>query len=197
MAEEKQNVVSQEEEFSGEKLENAAQEEKTTGEQVENEETTVSTEEQLLKKIEELEKEKEELTNKYLRAQADLQNFRNRVNREKQQMLMYQSQRVIEALLPVMDNFERAIAAGKSENSTLESMLEGIEMVFRQIEAVFEQEGVQVIPAVGQPFDPNVHQAVMQEESDQYEPGIVVKEFQKGYQLKGRVIRPSMVSVSS
>lgn len=171
-------------------------EEKQT-EVVSEEEIVDNIEEKYLQKIEQLEKEKEELNNKYLRTQADLQNFRARVSREKEQILTFQSQRVIESLLPVMDNFERALTAGKSENSTLESMVEGIEMVFRQIEGVFEQEGVQVIPATGQPFDPNVHQAVMQEESDEYESGIVMEEFQKGYQLKGRVIRPSMVKVSS
>ena len=182
MAEEKQTEVVSEEEILPEEV---------------TEETTENIEEKYLQQIEQLEKEKEELNNKYLRVQADLQNYRTRVNRDKEQMLMFQSQRVIESLLPVMDNFERAIAAGKNENSTLESMVEGIEMVFRQIENVFDQEGVHVIPAQGQPFDPNVHQAVMQEESDEFESCIVIQEFQKGYQLKGRVIRPSMVKVSS
>ena len=182
MSEEKQTEVVSEEEVLSEEV---------------TEEKEENIEEKYLEKIEQLEKEKEELNNKYLRAQADLQNFRTRVNREKEQLLMFQSQRVIESLLPVMDNFERAIAAGKSDNSNLESLVEGIEMVFRQIQNVFEQEGVQVIPAVGEPFDPNVHQAVMQEESDEYESGIVTQEFQKGYQLKGRVICPSMVKVSS
>lgn len=182
MAEEKQTEVVSEEEVLSEEV---------------HEETAENMEEKYLKKIEQLEKEKEDLNNKYLRTQADLQNFRTRVNREKEQLLMFQSQRVIESLLPVMDNFERAIAAGNNENSTLESMLEGIQMVFRQVQSVFEQEGVQVIPAEGQLFDPNLHQAVMQEESDEYESGMIMQELQKGYQLKGRVIRPSMVKVSS
>lgn len=190
MTEEKQQVQQENVEMQ-ETSEEAVQEEAI------EEEATVNREQELLEQIQQLEKEKEELNNKYLRAQADIQNVRNRAVKEREQLITYQSQRVIESLLPVVDNFERALEAGKSENSSLESLLQGIEMVFRQIEQLFDQEGVQAIPAVGQPFDPNLHQAVMQEESVEHESGIVIQEFQKGYQLKGRVIRPSMVKVSS
>ena len=148
--------------------------------------------------IAQLQAEKDEMYNKFLRAQADLQNFRTRVNKEKEQMLMYSSQRVIEALLPVVDNFERAIAASQGSSSQdAEALAQGVEMVFRQLQQVFEQEGVTTVPGVGSPFDPNMHQAVMQEESSEYESGIIIEEFQKGYKLKDRVIRPSMVKVSS
>ncbi|MED0674821.1 nucleotide exchange factor GrpE [Aneurinibacillus thermoaerophilus] len=156
----------------------------------------VPREQELQAQIQQLQAEKDELYNKYLRAQADLQNFRIRVNREKEQMMKYQSQRVIEALLPVVDNFERAIAASKDAKDA-SALAEGIEMVFRQLQQVLEQEGVTTVPGVGEPFDPNMHQAVMQEESDEYESGIIIEEFQKGYKLKDRVIRPSMVKVSS
>ena len=148
--------------------------------------------------IAQLQAEKDEMYNKFLRAQADLQNFRTRVNKEKEQMLMYSSQRVIEALLPVVDNFERAIAASEdAESQDAQALAQGVEMVFRQLQQVFEQEGVTTVPGVGSPFDPNMHQAVMQEESSEYESGIIIEEFQKGYKLKDRVIRPSMVKVSS
>jgi molecular chaperone GrpE len=156
----------------------------------------VPREQELQAQIQQLQAEKDELYNKYLRAQADLQNFRIRVNREKEQMMKYQSQRVIEALLPVVDNFERAIAASKDAKDA-SALAEGIEMVFRQLQQVLEQEGVTTVPGVGEPFDPNMHQAVMQEESDEYESGIIIEEFQIGYKLKDRVIRPSMVKVSS
>lgn len=155
-----------------------------------------SREEELLAQIEQLKAEKEELHNKYLRAQADLQNFRVRVNREKEQLLQYSSQRAIEALLPVVDNFERAIEASQDAQDP-GALKEGIEMVFRQLQQVLEQEGVSAVPGVGEPFDPNMHQAVMQEASSEHESGIIIEEFQKGYKLKDRVIRPSMVKVSS
>ncbi|WP_027415802.1 nucleotide exchange factor GrpE [Aneurinibacillus terranovensis] len=153
-------------------------------------------EQELLAKIEQLTQEKEENYNKYLRAQADLQNFRARTNKEKEQLLTYSSQRVIEALLPVIDNFDRALSASK-EATDMDTLVQGVEMVFRQLQQVLDQEGVTTLPGVGEPFDPNLHQAVMQEESSEYEPGIIIEEFQKGYKLKERVIRPSMVKVSS
>jgi molecular chaperone GrpE len=168
----------------------------TTEEAAQAEPAELSREEQLLAEIEQLKAEKEEMYNKFLRAQADLQNFRTRVNKEKEQMLKYASQRAIEALLPVVDNFERAIMASK-EATDRDALAEGIEMVFRQLQQVLEQEGVTTVPGVGSPFDPNMHQAVMQEESSEHESGIIIEEFQKGYMLKDRVIRPSMVKVSS
>jgi molecular chaperone GrpE len=168
----------------------------TTEEAAQTEPAELSREEQLLAEIEQLKAEKEEMYNKFLRAQADLQNFRTRVNKEKEQMLKYASQRAIEALLPVVDNFERAIMASKDATDK-GALAEGIEMVFRQLQQVLEQEGVTTVPGVGSPFDPNMHQAVMQEESSEHESGIIIEEFQKGYMLKDRVIRPSMVKVSS
>jgi molecular chaperone GrpE len=168
----------------------------TTEEAEQTEPAELSREEQLLAEIEQLKAEKEEMYNKFLRAQADLQNFRTRVNKEKEQMMKYASQRAIEALLPVVDNFERAITASK-DAADKDALTEGIEMVFRQLQQVLEQEGVTTVPGVGSPFDPNMHQAVMQEESSEHESGIIIEEFQKGYMLKDRVIRPSMVKVSS
>jgi molecular chaperone GrpE len=162
----------------------------------ESEASELSREEELLAQIAQLQAEKEELQNKYLRSQADLQNFRTRVNKEKEQLLKYSSQRVIEALLPVVDNFERAMAASK-DTQDASALAEGIGMVFRQLQQVLEQEGVTALPGVGEPFDPNMHQAVMQEENNEYESGVIIEEFQKGYKLKDRVIRPSMVKVSS
>ncbi|WCK53493.1 nucleotide exchange factor GrpE [Aneurinibacillus sp. Ricciae_BoGa-3] len=156
----------------------------------------VSREEQLLAQIEQLQQEKEENYNKFLRAQADLQNFRTRVNKEKEQLHKYASQKVIEALLPIIDNFDRAVSASK-ETKDFDNLVEGVDMVFRQLQQILVQEEVTPLPGVGEPFDPNLHQAVMQQESSDYAPGIIIEEFQKGYRLKDRVIRPSMVKVSS
>lgn len=153
-------------------------------------------EQQLLQELEQAKQQAEENYNRFLRAQADFDNYRRRTLKEKEEMNKYASARVIESLLPVIDNFERAIEAGKNQTDQ-DALMEGIHMVFRQLMQVLEQEDVKVIEAVGKPFDPNYHQAVMQVESEEHESGIVVEEFQKGYIMKERVIRPSMVKVSS
>lgn len=142
-----------------------------------------------------LEAELEEMKNRFLRAQADLENFRRRTRKEKEEQLKYASLPIIKALLPALDNLERALSAGAEASST-DGLVEGVEMVNRQILSILEQEGLQRIPAVGEPFNPEFHEAVMQVESDEFDSGIVVEELQKGYQLKDRVIRPAMVKVS-
>lgn len=138
----------------------------------------------------------DELQNKLLRAQADFDNFRRRARQEKEEFAKYASQKLLEQLIPVFDNFERAVSASK-ENQDLDSLAKGIDMIYRQMSQVLEQEGVKPIEAVGQPFNPEFHQAVMQVESEEHEEGIIVEELQKGYMLKEKVIRPSMVKVSS
>lgn len=150
---------------------------------------------ELEEKLKEAEQKAEENYNRFLRAQADFENFRRRTRKEKEELEAYASVSLIEQLLPVLDNFERAIEAGK-QTEDQEGMLKGVEMVFNQIKQVLQQQGLVEIEAVGQPFDPHVHEAVMQVESEEYQSGYVVEELQKGYKLKDRVIRPSMVKVS-
>ena len=137
----------------------------------------------------------EENQNKMLRALADMENLRKRVRKEQEDLQKYASQKLVEELLPVLDNFERALAADK-ETMTVDSLLKGVDMVYRQMTQVFEKEGLQVIEAKGKPFDPNVHQAVMQTQDPDLESGVVVEELQKGYLFKDRVIRPTMVKVN-
>jgi len=160
------------------------------------EETEQAKETDSKEEIEQLKKQVEENYNRYLRAQADFDNYRKRTRREQEDLVRYSAQPVIEGLLPALDNLERALAAAK-ESQDVESLAKGVDMIFRQIVQTLEQEGLQPIEAVGKPFDPHFHQAVMQEESPDHEAGIVIQELQKGYQLKDRVIRPSMVKVSS
>ncbi len=145
--------------------------------------------------LEELQKQAEENQQRYLRAQADFDNFRRRTIKEKEELVQYASAKLIDQLLPIMDNFERAFAAAEA-SSDLESFTKGIEMIFRQLNQTLEGEGLKVMEAVGQPFNPEFHQAIMQVESDEYEEGVVVEEVQKGYMLKDKVIRPAMVKVS-
>ncbi|WP_067837087.1 nucleotide exchange factor GrpE [Amphibacillus sediminis] len=145
--------------------------------------------------LKQLEAEKEEIYQKLLRIQAEYDNFRKRTQREKAADLKYKSQSLVTELLPVVDNFERALQT-KPDSEQAQSFVEGIEMVYRQLQTALEKEGVEVIETVGQPFDPNVHQAVLQVEDDSYESNTVVEEMQKGYRLKDRVIRPAMVKVN-
>lgn len=137
----------------------------------------------------------EELQQRLLRAQADFDNFRRRTVKEKEELAQYASSKLVTELLPVLDNFERALAAAQT-GSEEQSFVKGVNMIFRQFMQVLEQEGVKAMNAVGEPFNPEFHQAIMQVESEEHEEGIVVEEVQKGYMLKDRVLRPAMVKVS-
>lgn len=173
-------------------VEEAAEEKVNSEEQAEEQEAAESAENA---RYEELAKLAEENQQKYLRAQADFDNFRRRTMKEKEELGQYASMKLISQLLPIVDNFERAIAASSS-NSDYDSLAKGVDMTFRQLAATLEQEGLTPMNAVGQPFNPEFHQAIMQVESEEHEEGIVVEEIQKGYMLKDRVIRPAMVKVS-
>jgi molecular chaperone GrpE len=133
---------------------------------------------------------------RFLRAQADFDNFRRRSRQEKEEFAKYASLKLIEQLLPVVDNFERALAAARDITDP-DALQKGVDMIFRQLGQILEQEGLKPIDAVGQPFNPEYHQAIMQVESAEHEEGIVVEEIQKGYYLKDKVLRPTMVKVSS
>ncbi|WP_275671724.1 nucleotide exchange factor GrpE [Paenibacillus ginsengarvi] len=147
------------------------------------------------RELEEQRKLADEHYQRYLRTQADFDNFRRRSRQEKEDFAKYASGKLIEQLLPIVDNFERAIAVSK-DNSDHEALLKGVDMIFRQFDAVLAAEGLQRIESVGQPFNPEFHQAIMQVESEEHEEGTVVEEVQKGYMLKDKVLRPSMVKVS-
>ncbi|AZN40431.1 nucleotide exchange factor GrpE [Paenibacillus albus] len=146
-------------------------------------------------RIAELTKLADENQQRYLRAQADFDNFRRRTMKEKEDLAQYASMKLISQLLPVVDNFGRAVEAAKS-GGDVESFAKGVDMIFRQFEQVLEAEGLKAMEVVGEPFNPDFHQAIMQVESDEHEEGIVVEEVQKGYVLKDKVLRPAMVKVS-
>jgi molecular chaperone GrpE len=145
--------------------------------------------------LEQLRKQADENYQRYLRTQADFDNFRRRARQEKEDLAKYASQKLVESLVPIIDNFDRALQSSK-ETQDFDGLVKGIDMVFRQFEGVLQTEGVKQIESVGQPFNPEFHQAIMQVETDEYEEGIVVEELQKGYMLNDRVIRPAMVKVS-
>ncbi|MBS8264965.1 nucleotide exchange factor GrpE [Mesobacillus boroniphilus] len=147
------------------------------------------------RKVAELEGKLEEAENRYLRLQADFDNFRRRSRIELEASAKYRAQSIITDLLPAIDNFERALKMDV-DNEQAKSLKQGVEMVYRSLLDALKNEGVEVIEAVGKEFDPHLHQAVMQAEDENFGPNIVVEEFQKGYILKDRIIRPTMVKVN-
>jgi len=135
----------------------------------------------------------EELNAKYMRLMADFQNQKKRFDKEKADIHQYANEKIVKNLLEVLDNFERALDATKDADPSLH---EGMELIFKQLVAALEKAGVAEIKALGEEFDPNFHNAVMMEETDEYESNKVSEVMQKGYTLNSRVIRPSMVKVA-
>ncbi|QTV11130.1 nucleotide exchange factor GrpE [Bacillus altitudinis] len=163
--------------------------------QAETEEVKHDEQSAFQEKIDELQQLLDEKENKILRVQADFVNYKRRARTEVETVQKYRSQHVVSDLLPALDNFERALGIDP-DNEQTKSLLEGMQMVYRQLVEALKNEGVEPIEAVGKEFDPNLHQAVMQVEDENYDSNIVVEELQKGYKLKDRVIRPSMVKVN-
>ncbi|MCG3085828.1 nucleotide exchange factor GrpE [Anoxybacillus sp. LAT_35] len=175
-----------------------AQSEQASEEQVENEATQQEEKDELTlayEKIAQLEAKLAETENRFLRLHADFDNYRRRVRLDMEAAEKYRAQSLVSDLLPILDNFERALQV-QVEDEKAKSLLQGMEMVYRSLIEALKKEGVEAIESVGKPFDPHVHQAVMQVDDQNYEPNTVVEEFQKGYKLKDRVIRPAMVKVN-
>ena len=149
--------------------------------------------EQMQGKISSLEQENDELNKRLLRLQADFDNYRKRSRAEKQEMVDYATFELIRRLLPVIDNLDRACLAAEDNP---EGLFDGVSMIARQLKELLEKEGLQAIDCKGEPFDPQCHEAVVCEESGEYPPNTVVDELQKGYKVKDRVLRPSMVKVA-
>lgn len=146
------------------------------------------------KKAEAYKEQIEQLEDKVKRQLAEFENFRNRSEKEKQAMFETGAKSVIEKILPVVDNFERGLATVPEEKQE-DPFVDGMSRVYKQLLTELENIGVKPIEAVGQEFDPNLHNAVMQTESEEYESGVVAQELQKGYTYRDSVVRHSMVSV--
>ena len=187
-------TVEQHEEVQNEQV----QDEQLQDEQVQSEATQQEEKDELTlayEKIAQLEAKLAETENRFLRLHADFDNYRRRVRLDMEAAEKYRAQSLVSDLLPILDNFERALQV-QVEDEKAKSLLQGMEMVYRSLIEALKKEGVEAIESVGKPFDPHVHQAVMQVDDQNYEPNTVVEEFQKGYKLKDRVIRPAMVKVN-
>ena len=174
----------------------AAKEDITGSEKEEAPEETIDELAGLQKRVAELEKEKDELKDQSLRTHAETENFKKRLNREKDDFAKYSNEKAVKEILPVIDNLERAVGHAK-EAGEGGALIEGVEMTLDLFQKALARLGVSPVEAVGATFNPERHEAVQQIESADHEPNIVISEFQKGYMLHERLIRPAMVVVSS
>ncbi|WP_241558816.1 nucleotide exchange factor GrpE [Oceanobacillus halophilus] len=145
-------------------------------------------------KIQSLQKEKDETYQRLVRLQAEFDNYKKRTLKEREADRKYKSQDLVNELLPAIDNFERALQVEVTDET--KNLFDGITMVYRQLLDALQSQGVEIIESEGKEFDPNIHHAVMQVEDESIDSNTVVEELQKGYMLKDRVIRPSMVKVN-
>ncbi len=148
------------------------------------------------KKVESLEKEAKETHDRFLRVSAEFENYKKRAAREMNDFRKFANESFVKAMLPVIDNLDRAIESSNNDKHVSTSMVEGVNMTLKEILKVFEQFGVKRFESIGNTFDPNLHQAVMQEETDTFPENTVSKELQKGYMIHDRLLRPAMVVVS-
>ncbi len=145
--------------------------------------------------LEALQAQLQEEENKRLRLLADYDNFKRRVSLDQEAMQKYRAQNVVTNLLPVLDNFARALSV-EAKTEEVQSIMTGMDMIYRTLVTALETEGLVEIDTVDQEFDPNFHQAIMTGADDTKPSGIILEEMQKGYLLKDRVLRPSMVKVN-
>ena len=136
------------------------------------------------------------LNDKYLRLAAEFDNYKRLTQRDQREHIRFGNEQLLKELLPVVDNLERAIKAAKGSKSA-EGLVQGVDLTLKQLQGVLGKFGVQSIPTMGQPFDPSGHQAVASVPSTQVPDKHVVEEFQRGYRLHDRILRPAMVTVSS
>ncbi|HDA1487711.1 TPA: nucleotide exchange factor GrpE [Staphylococcus aureus] len=146
-------------------------------------------------KINELQQLADENEEKYLRLYAEFENYKRRIQKENEINKTYQAQRVLTDILPAIDNIERALQI-EGDDETFKSLQKGVQMVHESLINALKDNGLEVIKTEGEAFDPNIHQAVVRDDNPDFESGEITQELQKGYKLKDRVLRPSMVKVN-
>lgn len=152
----------------------------------------VDPKDQEIERLQQLANDNEE---KYLRLYAEFENYKRRIQNENKINKTYQAQGVLTDILPTIDNIERALQI-EGDNDSFKSLQKGVQMVHESLLRALKDNGLEEIESEGQSFDPNVHQAVVQDDNPEYESGVITQELQKGYKLKDRVLRPSMVKVN-
>lgn len=156
------------------------------------EDENVDPKDQEIERLQQLANDNEE---KYLRLYAEFENYKRRIQNENKINKTYQAQGVLTDILPTIDNIERALQI-EGDDDSFKSLQKGVQMVHESLLRALKDNGLEVIESEAQAFDPNVHQAVVQDDNPEYESGVITQELQKGYKLKDRVLRPSMVKVN-
>ena len=147
----------------------------------------------LEKDLQETKDELEEQKDKFIRLQAETDNFRKRLSREKEEFSQYANERLFKELIPIFDNFERALEDPSNE---IKSLKEGLDMILKQFNTFLEKEKVEPIKAIGEKFNPEFHEALTSEESNDHEEDTIISQFVKGYKINNRVLRPSQVIIA-
>jgi molecular chaperone GrpE len=182
-------------ELSDEAMEAAEEQDSPVEEEIEPDKLTAEIA-VMQRELEQIKSDAEESHDRYLRALADFDNFRKRQRDETERRAQLAREELILRLLPIVDNFKRALAAAEEQHS-YDSLVEGVSLTLRQMNEMLSKEGVEPIEAVGREFDPRLHEAMMRVESDDYPENTVVDELEKGYTLNGKVLRPSRVRVAT
>ena len=147
-------------------------------------------------RLEQLEKEHETLKNQYVRISADFENFRKRQSRDQDDLKIQLVAKSLTAILPIVDNFERARQQLKPESEEAQTLHRSYQGLYKQLVEILKQQGVAPMRVVGQQFDPNLHEAVLREPSEEFKEDFIVEELQRGYHLEGKVLRHALVKVS-
>ena len=142
------------------------------------------------------EKKCDEYYDRLLRASAEFDNYKKRTTREMRDVVRYANEKLFKEIINVVDNLERAISSAEQEGNEDDPLLQGVRLTLSEVEKILERHNVEPVKSLGEPFDPNFHQAMMQEESEEEPPNTVISEMQKGYKLHERLLRPAMVVVS-
>lgn len=146
--------------------------------------------------LDSLNQEKDRIYNQMLRTQADFENFKRRTRQENEQLALYAGEELLKKILPVLDSLERAVACFDAASENARNWQEGVELTLRQLQDILKTDGLEEVSAVNELFDPQYHEAMLQEVSDQVEHTTVIEQMQKGYKYKGKLIRPALVKVA-
>ncbi|WP_419662552.1 GrpE: HSP70 cofactor [Desulfosarcina variabilis str. Montpellier] len=157
---------------------------------------TVDPLKELEEKVNAAQAEARENHDRMLRMAAEFENYKKRTNREMEDLKKYATENLIRQLLTIVDNLERAIESASADNQNGQSVVDGVSLTLAEVMKILEKHHVAPIEALGEPFDPTFHQAMCQEESQDHPPNTVVQEYQKGYMIHDRLLRPAMVVVS-
>ncbi len=147
-------------------------------------------------RLESVEQELKDSHDRFLRVSAEFENYKKRASREMNDFRKFANESLVKAMLPVVDNLDRAIESSSNDDHSIRSVVEGVNMTLKEIRKIFEQFGVKPFESLGKTFDPALHQAVMQKETDNHPEKTILNELEKGYMMHDRLLRPAMVVVS-